>query len=68
MRPPSFVSQPAIRGDTPGAVAVGWKAALIKRIYNDLLGVGPQPQIVGDDLNDVAAQLIERPKERTDAA
>jgi hypothetical protein len=25
---------------------------------NDLLGVGPQPQIVGNDLNDVADQLI----------
>jgi 2-haloacid dehalogenase len=24
------------------------------------LGVGPQPQIVGDDLNDVADQLIAR--------
>ena len=46
--------------DTLGAVAAGWEAALIKRIGNDLLGVGPQPQIVGNDLNDVADQLIAR--------
>jgi 2-haloacid dehalogenase len=49
--------------DTLGAVAAGWKAALIKRIGNDLLGVGPQPQIVGADLNDVANQLIAQHKE-----
>jgi 2-haloacid dehalogenase len=46
--------------DTLGAVAAGWEAALIKRVGNDVLGVGPQPQIVGDDLNDVADQLIVR--------
>ena len=44
--------------DTLGAVAAGWKAALIKRVGNDVLGVGPEPQIVGGDLNDVADQLI----------
>ena len=44
--------------DTLGAVAAGWQAALIRRVGNDLLGVGPQPQIVGADLNDVADQLI----------
>jgi 2-haloacid dehalogenase len=44
--------------DTLGAVAAGWGAALIKRPGNDLLGVGPQPQFVGNDLNDVADQLI----------
>ena len=48
--------------DTLGAVAAGWRAALIKRVGNDLLGVGPQPQIVGSDLNDVANQLIVRHK------
>jgi 2-haloacid dehalogenase len=48
--------------DTLGAVAAGWEAALVKRVGNDLLGVGPQPQIVGDDLNDVADQLIARHK------
>jgi 2-haloacid dehalogenase len=48
--------------DTLGAVAAGWEAALIKRVGNDVLGVGPQPQIVGTDLNDVADQLIVRHK------
>ena len=46
--------------DTLGAVAAGWEAALIKRVGNDVLGVGPQPQIVGANLNDVADQLITR--------
>jgi 2-haloacid dehalogenase len=46
--------------DTLGAVAAGWEAALIKRVDNDVLGVGPQPQIIGKDLNDVADQLITR--------
>src|SRR5580700_9318783 len=54
--------------DTLGAVAAGWKGALIKRPGNDVLGVGPQPQIVGADLNDVADQLIARHKERTNVA
>src|SRR5580700_6302455 len=44
--------------DTLGAVAAGWQAALIKRVGNDLLSVGPQPHFVGNDLNDVADQLI----------
>jgi 2-haloacid dehalogenase len=48
--------------DTLGAVAAGWGAALIKRPGNDLLAVGPQPDIVGNDLNDVADQLIARHK------
>jgi 2-haloacid dehalogenase len=51
--------------DTLGAVAAGWEAALIKRVGNDVLGVGPQPQIVGNDLNDVANQLIARHKGRS---
>ena len=46
--------------DTLGAVAAGWEAALIRRIGNEVLGVGPQPQIIGNDLNDVADQLITR--------
>jgi 2-haloacid dehalogenase len=50
--------------DTLGAVAAGWQAALIKRVGNDVLGVGPQPQFVGNDLNDVADQLIARHKGR----
>ena len=48
--------------DTLGAVAAGWEGALIKRAGNDVLGVGPQPHIVGNDLNDVADQLIARHK------
>src|SRR6202050_1091819 len=54
--------------DTLGAVAAGWEAALIRRVGNDVLGVGPQPRIVGADLNDVADQLIALRQERTDAA
>jgi 2-haloacid dehalogenase len=50
--------------DTLGAVAAGWDAALVKRVGNDVLGVGPQPQFVGDDLNDVADQLIARHRGR----
>ena len=50
--------------DTLGAVAAGWEGVLIKRAGNDLLGVGPQPQIVGNDLNDVADQLITRHRGR----
>jgi 2-haloacid dehalogenase len=48
--------------DTLGAVAAGWEAALIKRVGNDVLGVGPQPHFIGKDLNDVADQLIARHK------
>ena len=46
--------------DTIGALAAGWGAALIKRPGNDVLAVGPQPTIVGADLDDVANQLIRR--------
>jgi len=46
--------------DTLGAVAAGWEAALIRRPGNDVLGVGPQPTIIGDDLDDIAVQLIAR--------
>jgi 2-haloacid dehalogenase len=46
--------------DTLGAVAAGWQAALIRRPGNDVLAVGPQPQFVGDNLNDIADQLITR--------
>jgi 2-haloacid dehalogenase len=46
--------------DTLGAVSAGWGAALIKRPGNDVLGVGPQPTLVGRDLADVADQLIAR--------
>jgi 2-haloacid dehalogenase len=46
--------------DTLGAVGAGWHGALIKRPGNDVLGVGPQPEIVGRDLHDVANQIIDR--------
>jgi 2-haloacid dehalogenase len=46
--------------DTLGAVAAGWEAAFNRRIANDILGVGPQPQIIGNDLADVAQHLIAR--------
>jgi 2-haloacid dehalogenase len=46
--------------DTVGAIAAGWGAALIKRPGNDVLSVGPQPTLVGSDLDDVADQVIRR--------
>jgi 2-haloacid dehalogenase len=44
--------------DTLGAVAAGWQAALILREGNAPLGVGPQPNYIGNDLDEVADQLI----------
>ena len=61
-RPSQFCLIACHTWDTLGAVAAGWEAALIKRVGNDVLGVGPQPQIVGKDLNDVADQHIARHK------
>jgi 2-haloacid dehalogenase len=46
--------------DTIGALGAGWHAALIKRPPNEVLGVGPQPEITGNDLRDVADQIIAR--------
>jgi 2-haloacid dehalogenase len=46
--------------DTIGALGAGWHAALIKRPGNDTLDVGPQPEITGSDLRDVANQIIAR--------
>lgn len=46
--------------DTIGALGAGWHAALIKRPGNDTLAVGPQPEITGNDLRDVANQIIAR--------
>ena len=63
-RPSQFCLIACHTWDTLGAVAAGWEAALIKRAGNDVLGVGPQPRIVGNDLNDVADQLIARVEER----
>ena len=59
--PPSRLCLVARRGwDTLGAAAAGWEAAFIRRIGNDVLAVGPRPQIVGDDLDIVADRLIAR--------
>jgi 2-haloacid dehalogenase len=46
--------------DTLGAVAAGWRAALILRPGNAPLDVGPQPDLIGDDLDAIADQLIAR--------
>ena len=46
--------------DIIGALGAGCHAALIKRPHNDRLGVGPQPEIVGKDLHDVALQITAR--------
>jgi 2-haloacid dehalogenase len=51
--------------DTLGAVAAGWQAALVKRAGNDVLGVGPQPQFIGDNLDAVADQLIAQNTQRS---
>lgn len=45
--------------DTLGAVAAGWRAALILRPGNAPLDVGPQPEIIGKTLDEVADQLLE---------
>ena len=46
--------------DTIGALAAGWQAGLILREGNAPLGVGPQPDYIGKDLDAVADQLIQR--------
>jgi 2-haloacid dehalogenase len=46
--------------DTIGARAAGWQAGLILREGNAPLGVGPQPDYIGKDLDAIADQLIER--------
>jgi 2-haloacid dehalogenase len=46
--------------DTIGAYAAGWEAALIRRAGNDVLEIGPQPEVVGKNLDDVADKLIAR--------
>ncbi len=44
--------------DTIGALAAGWRAALILRKGNAPLDVGPQPSYVAEDLDVLADQLI----------
>ena len=64
----SSVLSLAIHG-TPSAPSLrAGRLRLIKRMGNDVLGVGPQPQIVGANLNDVADQLIAQHQERTNVA
>ena len=46
--------------DTIGARSAGWQAALILRHGNAPLDVGPQPHYIGDDLDAIADQLLER--------
>jgi len=46
--------------DTIGALGAGWHAGLILRAGNAPLDVGPQPTYIGDDLDAIADQLIER--------
>jgi 2-haloacid dehalogenase len=46
--------------DTIGAGAAGWQAGLILREGNAPLGVGPQPDYLGKDLDAIADHLIER--------
>jgi 2-haloacid dehalogenase len=46
--------------DTIGAVAAGCQAGLILREDNAPLGVGPQPDFIGENLDVVAGQLIQR--------
>jgi 2-haloacid dehalogenase len=46
--------------DTIGAGAAGWQTGLILRAGNAPLDVGPQPGYIGEDLDAVASQLIER--------
>jgi 2-haloacid dehalogenase len=45
--------------DTLGAVAAGWKAALVTRLVNAPLPVGDQPDIIEKDLLDVAKRIID---------
>jgi 2-haloacid dehalogenase len=45
--------------DTIGAQSAGWQAALILREGNAPLPVGPQPDYVGKDLDEIADQLID---------
>jgi 2-haloacid dehalogenase len=52
--------------DTLGALAAGWHAGLILRKDNAPLDVGPQPTYIGNDLDAIADQLIERDRITSD--
>jgi 2-haloacid dehalogenase len=45
--------------DTIGAISAGWQTALILRPWNAVLDVGPQPAYIGNDLDDIACQLMQ---------
>jgi 2-haloacid dehalogenase len=45
--------------DTIGAQAAGWQAALILREGNAPLDVGPQPDYIGNNLDEIADMLID---------
>jgi 2-haloacid dehalogenase len=45
--------------DTIGAQSAGWQAGLILREGNARLPVGPQPDDIGKDLEEIADQLID---------
>jgi 2-haloacid dehalogenase len=60
VKPPDLMLVASHTWDTIGAVGAGWHAALIKRPGNDKLEVGPQPEIIGNDLHDVGKQIIAR--------
>jgi 2-haloacid dehalogenase len=53
--------------DTIGAGAAGWQTGLILREGNAPLGVGPQPDYIGKDLDAITDQLIERYPATADA-
>lgn len=44
--------------DSLGAKAAGWGSALIKRPGNNVLDVGPQPDFVGRDVDQIADELM----------
>jgi 2-haloacid dehalogenase len=44
--------------DTIGAQSAGWQAGLILRQGNAPLDIGPQPDYIGQNLNEIADQLI----------
>jgi 2-haloacid dehalogenase len=46
--------------DTIGAQSAGWQAGLILRQGNAPLGVGPQPDYIGKNLDEIADQLIDK--------
>jgi len=46
--------------DTIGAQSAGWQAGLILREGDAPLDVGPQPDYIGKDLDEIADKLIER--------